>query len=51
MRTVEVMSLLQMLQIYFTPPPDEDSDARGAPLALVIRPITHCSILRSIGVV
>lgn len=39
MRTVEVMSLLQTLQMYFTPPPaDEESDF-GAPFALVMRPM------------
>lgn len=38
MRTVEVMSLLQTLQMYLTPPPEPES-ARGADLALVMRPM------------
>lgn len=39
MRTVEVMSLLQTLQMYLTPPPDEAESDLGAPFALVMRPI------------
>jgi hypothetical protein len=39
MRTVEVMSLLHTLQIYFTPPPEEPESDLGAPLALVMRPM------------
>ena len=40
MRTVDVMSLLQTLQMYLTPPPEEpDSEERGADLAFVMRPM------------
>ena len=39
MRTVLVMSLLQRLQMYFTPPPEEWESDLGAPLAFVMRPM------------
>jgi hypothetical protein len=39
MRTVAVMSLLQTLQMYLTPPPEALASVRGADLALVMRPM------------